>query len=321
MRRSALLPVLAAAALLALPLSACSTGGASSMPDVSPMDSSGGVGISEGTAGDAGSAEAGGSGGVDAEAASRSIIRTGSLSLQVADPEAAADEVAAVATELGGAVDELSVSHDDERGGAGASLTIRVPADRLDDAFDALGGIGTVLDQSRTAEDVTSEHVDLQARVDALQASVDRLTALMADASSTSALLEAEAALSERQAELDGLTAQLRSLEGQVDQATVWVSLSTRSALPGGGPANFWEGLLAGVDSVVAAGAGLLVALGILLPWLAVAAVVALVVVLIVRGARRRRRARTAHPAPQPDPAPQSAPQHAPQESGRTSSE
>lgn len=297
MKRRSAIPVLLAAALLLAPLSACAalpgTGGGASGSHSS--ESLVGPEIARDAAGADGAFE--GSPQAVQDQASRSVIRTGQISLEVSDPDAAAQEAAEIAERAGGSVESMTVHRASADTAAGADLALRVPADRLDETFEALTGVGEVVTQSRSAVDVTAEHVDLQARVAALEESVDRLKTLMAGADTTTELIEAESALSQRQQELDGLRAQLKSLEGQVDEATIWVSLSTKSALPGGGPANFWEGLLAGLDSLGAAGAGALVVLGILLPWLALAALLALAIVLIVRGVRSGRRARAARAA------------------------
>ena len=217
------------------------------------------------------------------------MIRTGSIDLQVGDPADGVNRVADLVEQFDGVVETEDVSHGGDGVSESASLTIRVPEARMDEAFDALAKLGTVQSQSRSASDVTAEHVDLQARVDALATSVKRLTKLMEGSASTSELIEAESALSQRQQELDGLRAQLKALEGQVDEATIYVTLSSPSALPGGGPANFWEGLIAGFASLESAGAGALVLLGFLLPWLALGAIIAAIVWLLVRSARRRR--------------------------------
>jgi hypothetical protein len=310
MKRRSTLPALLAAALLLAPLSACAAlpgtgGGASS------SESFAGPEIAHDAAGADGAFED--STQAVEDRSSRSVIRTGEIWIEVANPDAAADEVAEIAQRAGGSVESVTVHRASGDAAAGADLTLRVPEDRLDETYAALTGVGDVVTQSRSAVDVTTEHVDLQARVAALEESVERLTELMAGAETTTELLEAEAALSQRQQELDGLRAQLKSLEGQVDEATIWVSLSTKSALPGGGPANFWEGLLAGIDSLGAAGAGALVVLGILLPWLALAAVLALAIVLIVRAARSRGRARAARAAQERQAAQAAPPEHAAQ--------
>lgn len=229
-----------------------------------------------------------------AASADRVVTRSGEIAIAVADPESASQRVADVARDLDGYVESEYVAADS------ATLTVRVPAQQLDAAFTALGDVGAVQSQSRSAADVTSEFVDLQARVTALETSVARLTTLLSEAATTSELLEAETALSERQQELDGLTAQLDWLEEQVDEATVWVSLSTERVLPGGGPTTFWDGVLTGVGSLGAAAAGGLVVLGVALPWLVIGGVLAALVVWLVRRRRRKRRITPAATPPPP---------------------
>lgn len=288
MKRRIVLPLVLATALV-MPLAACSgmpgAGGASGQSAPGPVTQLGDAAVAPESKGALPA-----TGGTSGSMADRSVIRTGDVALEVSDPRTAADEVAELAEQLGGRVESSTVQRsggDTVEQGASASVTMRVPEDRLDEAFDELSGVGEVLSQSRSEFDVTRDHVDLQARVAALEESVTRLTELMANATTTSELLEAETALSQRQQELDGLRAQLKSLESQVDEATIFVSLQTRSALPGGGPANFWEGLLAGIGSLGTAAAGALVIAGMLLPWLLLAGLVALVVVLIVRAVKR----------------------------------
>jgi len=283
MRRRRSLIALLAAALLLVPLPACSGGGASG-DSVSEPATDGGATFSE--AADAAAPTV----------AEPSIIRSGAISIEVTDPAESAGAARKIAESMGGYVESETVDRSGES--RGAYLTVRVPADRIDEAFSKLGELGRVTSRSSSADDVTTAHADLKARVTALETSVARLADLMSGAASTSELLEAEAALSERQQELDGLRAQLKVLENQVDLATIQVSLETKNALPGGGPSTFWQGLLTGLDSLAAAASGSLVVLGILLPWLVVAALVALVVVLIVRAVRRHRRQRPAQGGP-----------------------
>ena len=279
------------AALLLAPLSACSAmggGGDSAAPGLdapsgfSPEDSGGAKsGTADGAAQDSSKPLAN---------AERSIIRNGQIAIRVGDPAQSAERVADIAKRLGGYVESQSIQERSGDAEAGAQLQLRIPADRLDEALAKLGEVGEVASQGITASDVTAQHVDLQARVKALQTSVERLTKLMAGAASTSELLEAEAALSARQQELDGLNAQLKALEDQIAEASLSVSLIAKSALPGG-PANFWDGLVAGWQSLGNAGAGALVLLGVLLPWLVLLGLIALVVVWIIRSRLRRRRA------------------------------
>ncbi len=54
-------------------------------------------------------------------------------------------------------------------------------------------------------------------------------------------------------------------------------------------PAGFGDGLVAGWNGLVATLNGIVIAIGFLLPWLAVAAIAGLIVWAIVRWVRRRR--------------------------------
>ncbi|QIM18908.1 DUF4349 domain-containing protein [Leucobacter coleopterorum] len=223
----------------------------------------------------------------------QSIIQNGDLTIVVSDPTKAADKVTTVAEKLGGYVESQTVSKATGSEPASATLSVRVPSAKVDEAFDALAEVGDVTSQNRSATDVTAEHVDLKARVAALEDSVTRLKELMSGAATTGELIEAETALSQRQQELDGLKAQLKALEGQVDEASIWVNLTTESVIPGG-PSNFWDGLLAGIASLGTAGAGALVVLGILIPWLVLGGVIALIVIAIVRSRHRAKARRSA---------------------------
>lgn len=276
------LSALLAAAFLVTPLAACSA-----IPGSSSEDLRTGTNIEQDLAAPEDAADGG-----ERTTAESQLIKTGSVSIEVSQPDTAADDVSAIAEKLGGQVESHTVVRGGEGHSASASLTLRVPADHFDSAFAELAEVGDVLTQDSSAVDVTTEYVDLEARVAALETSVDRLSELMERSGSTAELIEAESALTQRQQELDGLRAQLTALEDQVALATIEVSLTTASALPGG-PSTFWEGLLAGSDSLIATGAGALVLLGLLLPWLAVAGIIAALVIFVVRQASRRRRART----------------------------
>ena len=300
-RRS--LVALLAAAVLVVPLSTCTSGFAGSDSAVSADQStrsSEGVAISPEGAEMVDQA-------TEAQRVGQQVIHSGDATLVVDDPTAAAEEVRDLAERLGGYVDSQTVSEESQDSRARATLSIRVPADEFDAAFDALGEVGEVVNQSRSATDVTLQYVDLEARVEALQGSVDRLTELMSGAATTGELIEAEAALSQRQQELDSLRAQLQSLESQVSYSSIWVSLETESVLPGG-PSNFWEGLAAGLDSIVKAGAAALVLFGVLLPWTILVAAIVLLVLWLVRLGRKRHTLHASHTeqvqaAPAPGPA------------------
>ncbi|MCV7048069.1 DUF4349 domain-containing protein [Mycobacterium frederiksbergense] len=221
----------------------------------------------------------------------RDVVKTATISVTADDPPAAADRASALATEAGGRVDGRTEYGGSALDRARITLTLRVPADKLDGVIDGLKGLGTVESLDMQAEDVTSQRVDLDARIKALQTSVDRLLAIMRDARDPSALIEAESALSQRQADLDSLRAQRAALGEQISYSTVTVDLI--APIVGGPAPEEYRGFLGqmerGWDALVDTGSNLLLLVGLLLPWVG-AAVVALALLFgLYRVVRARR--------------------------------
>ena len=219
----------------------------------------------------------------------RQVIRNADLTLRVDDVRAAAGEVNDIATSAGGRTSQQSITTEGES--IYASLTLRVPADSLDDVLARLGALGDVQSVNVTSEDVTTQVVDLDARIEALQTSVDRLQTLMSQATSAQDLVEIERELSARQAELDSLTAQRAALADAVALSTVTVWLSPSSEAAEFTPPGFLSGLESGWNALKTVVATIITALGFALPFLALILVVAtpVVIVVLLIGRRRRR--------------------------------
>ncbi|NQX27203.1 DUF4349 domain-containing protein [Microbacteriaceae bacterium VKM Ac-2854] len=287
MRRPSRTVALAALLLAAaLGLSGCvAAGGSDSSVSVdAPVSGGEEAGVAAGSAGDSAAADPA----TQAEG-ERQVIQTGYATITVTDPAEAADEATRIALAAGGRVDDRTEQSADGVTQARASLTLRVPADALEDALTKLKALGDPVSVSISANDVTSTVTDLDARIAALQASVDRLLALLAQATSTADLITIEGSLSSRQADLDALTAQRAALGEQVAMSTLSVELVAPGTVVGSGPQDFWQGLAAGWAGLIAAGSGLLVGLGVLIPWLLPLAVIALLVLLVIRRSRKRR--------------------------------
>ncbi|MFE7845140.1 DUF4349 domain-containing protein [Microbacterium sp. NPDC057407] len=235
----------------------------------------------------------------------REIITTASATVVVDDVEAAARAIGNAAVARDGYIEAMSIGTTSDMpvegdGGVGydiapypvppdgAWITVRVPSDDLAALIDELSDVGDVTSSTIDRQDVTEQTVDLRARIDAAQASVDRLTGLLAEATSVADLIAAESALAERQAQLESYQQQLKMLEGQVAMSSLAVSLQPQPENVEADPAGFADGVLAGWNGLVATLNGIVIALGFLLPWLAVAGVIALIVWLVVRSVRRR---------------------------------
>ena len=227
----------------------------------------------------------------DVNTSSRDVITTGSLSLTATDPVKASESAVTITEQAGGRVDSRSENPATDVQPASANLTLRIPSDELDRTLAELKKLGTLNFVTLTAQDVTQQSQDLDARITALTTSVDRLLALMASATTTADLISIESALSSRQGELESLQSQRDYLADQIDYSTVQLELVAEGTVAASGPDTFWSGIIAGWTALVTALGGLLVGLGVALPWLVLLAIVGTIVLLIVRMFARRRKA------------------------------
>ncbi|MET0161355.1 MAG: DUF4349 domain-containing protein [Microbacteriaceae bacterium] len=234
----------------------------------------------------------------DAGLTDREIVTTGSATITAEEPVEAADAIAELAGVEGGHVAERFETTATEYQTASASLTVRIPSARLDAFMAQLDELGRIDDQQYSRQDVTAEGQDLDARITALRTSVDRLLALLERAEGTDDLITIESTLSQRQGELESLEGQRRVLDDQVALSTVQLVVRGEEDAPTVEPESFLTGLSTGWGALIATGAGLLVTLGVLLPWLLLLGVLALVAVPLVRRLRARRAARVDAPDP-----------------------
>ncbi|MFS0714855.1 DUF4349 domain-containing protein [Microbacterium sp. 2P01SA-2] len=238
-----------------------------------------------------------------AAADGRDVVATASASVTAGDPRAAAQTIADAAIAAGGYVESMSLGDGGSapldgvatwpRSSGTAWVSVRVPATSLEDIIAGLTDIGEVESSQVSRDDVTTQATDLRARVAAGQASVERLTELMGQAGSVADLIAAESALAERQADLDSLQQQLTALESQVALSSLTVQLQAPAEKVDADPAGFGDGLATGWNGLIATFNGIVVALGFLLPWLAVIGLAALLIWLVVSTTRRRRARRS----------------------------
>lgn len=156
------------------------------------------------------------------------IVRTASLALTADDITQAAQKLKALVVREHGTV----TSEDSQMAQDSAQSTIssQVPAASLDAFLTSAAALGTVVSLNTSAYDVTSQKVDLDARIASLTASIDRLRQLMSNAANVSDLLAAEGQLASRQADLDSLTNQRAYLSQQVSMSSVTVTITQPSA-------------------------------------------------------------------------------------------
>jgi hypothetical protein len=280
----------------ALALTGCSVGasGGGSAGDYSVPQEAQAPGIAEGDS----AGVALDSNGSTSAIADRQVIISGNVTITADDPITASRDAVRIVEAAGGRVDGRTEYAPTETDQGSATLQLRIPADKLTATLDKLEELGRADEVSLSTSDVTVESQDLDARISALRSSIERLNGLMAQAVNIDDLITLETAISSRQGELESLEAQQRYLADQVSMSTISLYLRSDAEAPKTVPGDFWSGLATGWNAFVAFWAGLLVVIGVLLPWLITLAAIAALIIWIVR--RRRRPAPASGAAPQP---------------------
>ena len=148
------------------------------------------------------------------------IIKTGNLSLEVADIDQSSTLAKAAIAGLGGTVSQSN------RAGEGdyvtSSITFRVPSAKWDDALAALRKLGTkIVSEETNTQDVTSQVIDLGARLDNLQRTETALQAIMNKATVIADVLAVQNQLTNVEGQIEQLTAQRDHLSNQAAMSTL----------------------------------------------------------------------------------------------------
>jgi hypothetical protein len=108
-----------------------------------------------------------------------------------------------------------------------AYLEFRVPQQRLEITLNALAKLGTVENQMITAEDVSDQLVDFQARLRNLRKSEEMVLKIMERSGSVGDVLKAANELSTIRESIERIDAQLRSLQNQVAYSTITLNIQS----------------------------------------------------------------------------------------------
>jgi hypothetical protein len=154
------------------------------------------------------------------------IVRTVDMMLQVKDLPAAFDSIGNLARQLGGW--EVRSSRKEEHRG---SISIRVPADKVDQAVAQLRGLAAeVKSEVSSSQDVTDEYVDNQSRLRNLRATEQQLIKLLERTGKVEDLLQVQRELTRVEGEMEQIQGRLKLLEETSAFALINVELEAKPA-------------------------------------------------------------------------------------------
>ena len=174
--------------------------------------------------------------GASAPATPSMIIRNGSASVQVDSLELAILAVQKMAVTFGGYVGNTALSSGENQVRS-ATIELKIPSARYDEALAGLTPIGKVESVSSTAEDVGEEFVDVNARVANAHRLEERLVTLLATRTGKlEDVLAVERELARVREEIERYEGRLRFLKTRVATSTLTVTVHERAPLVSASP-------------------------------------------------------------------------------------
>jgi hypothetical protein len=248
------------------------------------------------------------------QSAERLVIKNATLSIVVDDPSKTANNLASMAEEMGGYLVQSDESPTYTESGLEvphASVTIRVPAERLNEALERIEAESgrAPLSKNINSQDVTSEYTDLQSRLRNLEAAEAQLKEIMASATRTEDVLNVYNQLMQVRGEIEVIKGQMQYYEQSAALSSISVDIQASAAVqpltiggwePVGVARNAVQALIGGVKFVANA------AIWLVLFFLPMAILIFLPLAPVWMLARRvwsARKRRTKTPLPPAQPA------------------
>ena len=221
------------------------------------------------------------------------IIRNASFTLKTTDYDGDMQRLKDLTAEKGGRVEYLSSYGDASSGQTrSATLTLRIPAQALDDFLAGAQGIGNVTAMTQEMQDVSDSYYDIETRLQTQKEKMTRLQSMIQSAEDVSDLIDIESAIADTQYYIDRYTGQLKSYDGKVDYSTVSVSVR-EVKITEMKEVTLGERILNGLSDSLESGLEFLEDMAVFLvsalPWLAALAIAALAVRLIVKKKKNRK--------------------------------
>ena len=242
----------------------------------------------------------------------RKWIVTVDMSAETEDMDALITGIQEQIDALNGYVQNQRISNGSNRASyryRSAYLTVRIPAESVDQFTEKVSGMSNVTHSSKNLEDITLSYVATESRMLALQTEETRLLELMAKAETMSDLLEIEARLTDVRYELERVTSQLRSYDDLVNYATIYLNIEEVKEYTPVAEKTRWQkitdGFVKSLKGVWNGALDFVVWLIVNLPYLLVIGALGFVAIFLIRKAAKKKARKAQMPSPWQMPQPE----------------
>ena len=166
----------------------------------------------------------------------RIVIKNARLEIVVNQPDQSMESIGRMAEQMGGYVVSANLYQSQLSSGVEvprASITVRVPVERLDEALERIEAESDRLPLNKTidSQDVTSEYTDLQSRLRNLEATEAQLVEIMEEARRTEDVLSVYSQLTQVREQIEVIQGQINYYERSAALSAISVELIANAAV------------------------------------------------------------------------------------------
>ena len=179
-----------------------------------------------------------------------------------------------------------------------AEFTIRVPREHYSALTSSLGILGNVLSVNSSVDNITSQYIDTESRLETYRIEEERLLAMLEKATTVEEMIAIEERLSEVRYNIESLTSQLKNWDNKVNYSTVTIYINEVKELTVQVPVQrtYWQeigdGLEATFKDIGRFFKNLFKFIIVNFPVIIILAVVVAIIIIIFRKATKKSRAR-----------------------------
>jgi hypothetical protein len=157
----------------------------------------------------------------------RKLITTVTISAETDDMDTSLAAIDKKINELGGYTEKSDIYNGSYSShvSRNASLTIRIPKDRLNEFIAVIEGGNNITNKKVNVDDVTLSYVDTESRKNSLRTEEQRLLDIMKQAETVEDIITIEDKLASVRYEIESVESQLRSYDNKVDYSTVYLTI------------------------------------------------------------------------------------------------
>lgn len=154
------------------------------------------------------------------------LIFTYNYSVEAKEFDSFYEKITKKTSETGGYVESSETNGSASDGSRYASLTLRIPANKMNQMLSLLDSDSNITYQSSSSENVTLRYIDMESHLKALRTEQETLLQLLEKADKLKDVIALQSQLTQIRYEIESYESQLRSYDNLIDYSTLYLNIT-----------------------------------------------------------------------------------------------